>query len=55
MHIRDFVATSRAGKGYYKIKDMVESAYGEKALKKTAICAIIKKVKPEKTLIISAT
>jgi hypothetical protein len=48
--IRDFVADlARAGKGYLEIKEMVENVYGEKALKKTAIYAIIKKVKNGET------
>jgi hypothetical protein len=44
--VRDFVADlARAGKDYLEIKKTVEAAYGDKALKKTAIYAIIKKVK----------
>jgi hypothetical protein len=43
---RFFVADfARAGKGYYKIKETVNAAYGNPALQKTAIYAIIKKVK----------
>jgi hypothetical protein len=48
--VRDFIADlARAGKGYLEIKEMVENVYGEKALKKTAIYAIIKKVKNGET------
>jgi hypothetical protein len=48
--VRDFVADlTRAGKGYLEIKKTVEAAYGDKALKKTAIYAIIKKVKKGET------
>jgi hypothetical protein len=48
--IRDFVADlARAGKGYLEIKKTVEAAYGDKALKKTAIYAIINKVKKGET------
>jgi hypothetical protein len=44
--VRDFIADlARASKGYLKIKETVEAAYGDKALKKTAIYAIISKVK----------
>jgi hypothetical protein len=44
--VGDFVADlSRAGKGYLEIKETVEAAYGDKAIKKTAIYAIISKVK----------
>ena len=48
--VRDFVADlARAGKDYLEIKKTVEAAYGDKALKKTAIYAIIKKVKKGET------
>ena len=44
--VRDFVADlARAGKGFLEIKKTVETVYGDKALKKTAIYAILKKVK----------
>ncbi len=43
---RNFVADfARAGKGYQEIKEMVDAAYGDQTLLKTAIYAIIKKVK----------
>jgi hypothetical protein len=42
----NFVADlARAGKGYQEIKVMVDAAYGDQSLQKTAIYAIIKKVK----------
>ncbi len=42
----NFVADlARAGKGYQEIKEMVYAAYGDQSLQKTAIYAIIKKVK----------
>jgi hypothetical protein len=48
--VRDFVADlARAGKSYLEIKKMVDLVYGDKALKKTAIYAILKKVKSGKT------
>ncbi len=48
--VRDFVADlARAGKGYLEIKETVEAAYKDKALKKTAIYAIISKVKKGET------
>jgi hypothetical protein len=48
--VRDFVADlARAGKGYLEIKETIEAAYGDKALKKTAIYAIISKVKKGET------
>jgi hypothetical protein len=40
---------TRAGKGYLEIKESMESVYGEKVLKKTAMYAIIKKVKNRET------
>jgi hypothetical protein len=40
---------ARADIGYLEIKDTVETMYGDKALKKTAIYAIIKKVKNGET------
>jgi hypothetical protein len=50
MRIWDFVADlARAGKGYLEIKETVEAAYGDKGLKKTAIYAIISKVKKGET------
>ncbi len=43
---RDFVAgLARAGKGYKEIKKTMDAAFGDKTLQKTAIYAIIKKVK----------
>jgi hypothetical protein len=46
----DLVADlARAGKGYLEIKETVEAVYGDKALKKTAIYAIISKVKKGET------
>jgi hypothetical protein len=43
---RNFVADlARASKGYQEIKEMVDAAYGDQTLQKTAIYAIIKKVK----------
>jgi hypothetical protein len=43
---RNFVADlARAGKGYQEIKVMVDAAYSDQSLQKTAIYAIIKKVK----------
>jgi hypothetical protein len=49
-HVRDFVADlTRAGKGYLEIKETIEAACGDKALKKTAIYAIINKVKKGET------
>jgi histone-lysine N-methyltransferase SETMAR len=43
---RDFVADlARAGKTYQEIKETVDAAYGDQSLQKTAIYAIIKKVK----------
>ena len=43
--VQDLVADlAKAGKGYLEIKEAGETAYGEKALKKTVIYAIIKKV-----------
>jgi hypothetical protein len=51
--VQDFVANladlARAGKGYLEIKETVEAAYGDKALKKTSIYAIINKVKKGET------
>ncbi len=48
--VRDFVVDlARAGKGYLEIKETLETVYGDKALKKTAIYAIIKKVKNGET------
>jgi hypothetical protein len=48
--VRDFVADlTRAGKGYLEKKKTVEAAYRDKALKKTAIYAIINKVKKGET------
>jgi hypothetical protein len=45
-----FVADlARAGKGYNKIKETVDSAYGNLTLQKMAIYAIIKKVKTGKS------
>ena len=36
--VRNFVADlARAGKGYAEIQQLVDAAYGDKALKKTAI------------------
>jgi len=47
--VRDFVAAlARAGKGFGEIQDLVKKAYGDAALKKTAIYNIIKKVKAGK-------
>jgi hypothetical protein len=44
--ISDIIADlSRASKSYFEIKEMLQSVYGDKALKKMAIYAIIKKVK----------
>jgi histone-lysine N-methyltransferase SETMAR len=44
--VRDFVADlARAGKSFQKIQKTVQTVYGDKALKKTAIYAILKKVK----------
>jgi histone-lysine N-methyltransferase SETMAR len=44
--VRDFVADLvRARKGFLEIKKTVDTVYGDKALKKTAIYAILKKVK----------
>jgi hypothetical protein len=49
--VRDFVADlARAGKGYLEIKETVEAAYGDKALQKTSIYAIISKVKKGETM-----
>jgi hypothetical protein len=46
---RDFVAgLARAGKGYEVVKKTVDAAFGDKTLQKTAIYAIIKKVKASK-------
>jgi hypothetical protein len=48
--VRDFVADlARAGKGYLEIKITLDLVYGDKALKKTAIYAILKNVKSGKT------
>jgi hypothetical protein len=48
--VRDFVANlARAGKGYLEIKKTVDLVYGDKALEKTAIYAILKNVKSGKT------
>ncbi len=48
--VQDFVADlARAGKGYLEIKETVEAAYGDKALKKKSIYAIINKVKKGET------
>ncbi len=42
----NFVADlARTGKGYQEIKVMVDATYGDQTLQKTAIYAIIKKVK----------
>ena len=47
---RNFVADlARAGKGYQEIKEIVDAAYGDQTLQKTAIYAIIKKVKAGET------
>jgi hypothetical protein len=47
--VRNFVADlARAGKGYLEIKKTMDLVYGDKALKKTAIYAILKKVKSGK-------
>ncbi len=47
--VRDFVADlARAGKGFLEIKHTVDLVFGDKALKKTAIYAILKKVKSGK-------
>jgi hypothetical protein len=43
-----------ANKGYLEIKETMETVCGDKALKKTAIYAIIKKGKTEKRLMTSA-
>jgi hypothetical protein len=43
---RNFVAgLARASKGYQEIKEMVDAVCGNQTLQKTAIYAIIKKVK----------
>jgi hypothetical protein len=43
---RNFVANlARASKGYQEIKEMVDAAYDDQSLQKTAIYAIIKNVK----------
>jgi hypothetical protein len=48
--IRDFVADLAGdGNGYLEIKETVEAAYGDKALEKMAIYAIINKVKKGET------
>ncbi len=40
----NFVADlARASKGYFEMKETMETVYGDKVLKKTAIYAIIKK------------
>ena len=45
----DFAADlAKAGKGFKEIKELVDSVYGIKGLKKTAIYDIIKKVKAGK-------
>jgi hypothetical protein len=47
--VPDFVADlARAGKGFLEIKKTVETVYGDKALKKTAIYVILKKIKAGK-------
>jgi hypothetical protein len=47
---RNFVADlARAGKGYQEIKEIVDAAYSDQTLQKTAIYAIIKKVKAGET------
>jgi hypothetical protein len=44
--VRDFVADlAKTGKSFKEIKEIVDSVYGDKTLKKTAIYAILKKVK----------
>jgi hypothetical protein len=44
--VRDFVAAlARAGKRYTEIKNMTDSAFGDKLLSKSAIYKIINKVK----------
>jgi hypothetical protein len=48
-NIQDFIANpGRAGEGYLQIKETMEIVYLENALKKTAIHAIIKKLKNAK-------
>jgi hypothetical protein len=43
-HVRNFVTNlARAGKGYMKIRETMETVYGEKALKKMVIYTIIKR------------
>jgi hypothetical protein len=47
----NFVADlASAGKGYQEIKEMVDAAYGDQTLQKTAIYAIIKKVKARESI-----
>jgi hypothetical protein len=54
--ICDFVTDlARTCKSYLEIKEIEESVYGEKALKKTAIYAIIHTVQNCKTPMISVT
>jgi hypothetical protein len=49
--VRDFVAgLTRAGKSYAKIKKTVDTALGDKALKKASIYFIMKKVKAGKNI-----
>jgi hypothetical protein len=46
MGTQDFVADfNRAGKGYHEINKIVDAAYGNQTWQKTAIYAIIKKIK----------
>jgi hypothetical protein len=48
--VRDFIADlARVGKGFLEIEKALDLVYGDKALKKTAIYAILKKVKSGKT------
>ncbi len=48
--VRDFVADlAKTGKSFKEIKEIVDSVYGDKTLKKTAIYAILKKVKAGET------
>ena len=48
--VRDFVAAlARAGKDYAEIKKLCEAAYGDKALKRTAMYTILKQVKEGET------
>ncbi len=46
MCISDIIAVlARASKSFFEIKEILQSVYGDKALKKMVIYAIIKKVK----------